>query len=87
MEDKERRSHRRVEWRGLVRLVVPHADPVEATISDMSEAGCGLRTARAVEPGAEVGIDGSGVYGSGVIRYCYPHHGAFRIGVELRPAR
>jgi len=85
MDGKERRIHPRTAWRGMVRLLIPGWDPVEATISDISEAGCGLRIERALHPGAEVAIDGVGFYGAGVVRFCYPFHGAFRAGIELRP--
>jgi hypothetical protein len=85
MDGMERRVHQRIAWRGLVRLLIPGGDPVEATISDISESGCGVRIERAIERGAEVGIDGVDFHGAGVVRFCYPHHGAFRAGIELRP--
>ena len=75
MDGIERRTEARVGWKGSVRLVIPSGDPVDATIADISEMGCGLRTDRTVKPGAAVGIDGTGFHGSGVIRYCYPHDG------------
>jgi len=33
--------------------------------------------------GAEVGIDGNGFQGSGIVRHCYPHQGGFHLGIEL----
>jgi len=86
MEGTERRIHQRTAWRGMVRLLISGEDPIEATISDISEGGCGLRIERALDPGTEVAIDGVGFYGAGVVRFCYSHHGAFRVGIELRPA-
>ena len=85
MDAMERRVHQRVAWRGLVRLLVPGWDPVEATISDISEAGCGVRIERPIKAGVEVGIDGTGFHGAGVVRFCYPLDGAFRAGIELKP--
>ena len=87
MAGMERRRQRRVEWRGSVRLVIPGRDPVEATISDISEIGCGMRTGQAVEPGSSVGIDGTGFYGNGIVRFCYPRRDGYQVGVELIPVR
>ena len=86
MEATEHRTHQRIAWRGLVRLLIPGRDPVEATIADISESGCGVCIEQAIDPGVEVTIDGVGFYGAGVVRYCYRLHGAFRAGIELRPA-
>ena len=85
MDGIERRVYRRTDWRGSVRLLVPDVDPVDATIADISECGWGLRIDRAIDAGSEVGIDGTGFRGKGVVRFCYPHHGAFRVGIELLP--
>ena len=83
MENREQRGEPRINWRGSLRLVLPGEDPIEATIADISEMGCGLRAARAVPTGAEVGIDGNGFQGSGIVRHCYPHQGGFHLGIEL----
>ncbi len=83
MDGKEYRVQPRINWHGSVRLTIPNGEPIDATIADISEMGWGVRTEQAVSPGAEVGIDGVGFYGSGIVRYCYPHHGAFRIGIQL----
>lgn len=85
MESEERRQERRIEWQGSVRLVMSGGDAVEATIADISEFGCGLQLDKPVEAGARVGIDGTGFEGAGVVRYCYPRGGGFRVGVELLP--
>jgi hypothetical protein len=86
MDDgKERRRQPRIAWRGSVKLTINSGDLMEATIADISEVGCGFRTDRAIEPGQRVVIDGTGFHGDGFVRYCYPHAGAFRIGVELQP--
>ncbi len=87
MAGMERRRQRRFEWRGSVRLVIPGRDPVEATISDISEIGCGMRTGQAVEPGSSVGIDGTGFHGNGIVRFCYPRRDGYQVGVELIPVR
>lgn len=86
MDGNERRKYRRIAWRGDIRLVIPGADPLDATVADISEIGCCVRTAQAVAPGIPVGIDGIGFEGAGITRYCYPHHGGFRVGIELMPA-
>ena len=86
MESKELRSQTRVNWRGNVHLIVPGAEPITATIADISEAGCGLQIERAVEIGATAAIQGDVFEAAGVVRYCYPHQGGFRVGVELLPA-
>ena len=86
MNSSERRQHQRIEWRGSVHVVIPGGQPLEATIADISERGCGLNATCALEPGSVVGIDGTGFEGTGVVRYCYPLNGHFRIGIELTPA-
>jgi len=85
MDVTERRNRQRIVWRGTVRLLIPGWEPVDATIADISEIGWGLRVEQALHPGDDVVIDGTGFHGAGVVRYCYPHHGAFRAGIELRP--
>ena len=85
MEVNERRKFPRVVWKGEVRLVIPGFDPVDATIADISEIGCGLDTSHAVAPGVSVGIDGTGFEGCGLVRYCYPTHCGYRVGIELTP--
>ena len=87
MDGSERRRERRTQWHGAVRLVIPGREPVEASIADISEIGCGMVTGRAVEPGAAVSIDGTGFYGSGIVRFCYPSQSGYRVGIELLPVR
>ena len=83
MNGFESRSHRRILWRGSVHLVAPAGDRIAATIVDMSEVGLGLWSENVVETGTQVGIDGNGFHGAGVVRYCYPCDGGFRLGVQL----
>jgi hypothetical protein len=85
MELAERRQERRIAWQGAVRLVIGGADPLDAMIADISEFGCGLQLGQPVPAGARVGIDGTGFEGAGVVRYCYPLAGGFRVGIELVP--
>jgi hypothetical protein len=87
MNGTDCRTSQGTAWRGVVRLLIPGWDPLEAIICDMSEMGWGLRVERALDADAEVVIDAAGFQGSGVIRFCYPFHGAFRAGVELRRPR
>jgi hypothetical protein len=84
MDGKERREQTRIAWRGNVKLMITDGDPMDATIADISELGCGFRTERAIAPGLPVVIDGTGFRGDGVVRYCYPRQGGFFIGVELQ---
>jgi hypothetical protein len=67
-----------------VKLRIDGGDLMNATIADISEAGCGFRTDRAIEPGQRVIIEGTGFEGGGIVRDCYRHSGAFRVGVELQ---
>lgn len=83
MNGIENRSHSRIVWRGSVHLVPPLGNRIAATIVDMSEIGLGLWSEKAVETGTPVGIDGNGFHGAGVVRYCYPRDGGFRVGIEL----
>ena len=85
MDGINRRGETRVEWRGSVQLVVKGFEPMTASIADISEFGCGLQVERAIAPGTTVGIEGDTFEASGSIRYCYPHQGGFRLGVELHP--
>jgi hypothetical protein len=87
MDGKERRRQPRIEWRGYVKLTIPDGNLIDATIADISEVGCGFRTERALDPGLPIVIDGTGFHGDGIVRYCYPHQGAFRVGVELQLSR
>ena len=83
--ESSRRQEKRIPWRGSIRLVVPGLEPFHATIADISEKGCGVRAEKPIETGAAVGIDGDGFHGSGIVRFCYPAGGLYRIGIELIP--
>ena len=85
MGEKEQRRDRRIDWRGIVQVIVPGEAPIDAKIADISEAGCGLDVAKAVATGLEVGINGDVFEASGIVRYCFPRQGGFRLGVELKP--
>jgi len=85
MDVTERRTERRVNWRGAVHLIVAGIEPIPANISDISETGCGLQVDQAVESGITIGIHGEGFEAEGVIRHCYRHQDGFRLGIELKP--
>ena len=85
MDATERRTERRVNWRGEVLLIVPGADPIAANITDISEMGCGFQVDRPVESGILIGIQGDGFEAEGIIRHCYRHLDGFRLGIELKP--
>jgi PilZ domain len=85
MDQKQRRMENRIPWRGTLQLIVPGSGPLEATIADISEFGCGLDVERAVEIGITAEIHGNGFEGAGIIRRCDPRNGRFRLGVELTP--
>jgi hypothetical protein len=85
MEAKEQRQERRVGWKGTVDLVIAGREPISAGIADISEAGWGLDVAQAIETGTRFEIHGNGFEGEGIVRYCGPHEGGFRLGVKLVP--
>jgi hypothetical protein len=85
MAAAERRTEKRVNWKGEVHLIVADADPIAANITDISEMGCGLQVDRPVESGIPIGIQGDGFEAEGIIRHCYRHNGGFRLGIELKP--
>jgi hypothetical protein len=85
MDATERRTERRVNWRGAVQVIVEGVEPIDAKISDISEMGCGLQVDRPVEPGTTIGILGEGFEAEGITRHCYRHQDGFRLGIELKP--
>ena len=86
MTNEERRRERRVRSRGPVSLVAEGCEPVSGTIFDVSISGISVDSEHAIGLGSPVRIDGQGFAGDGIVRYCGPHHGRFRIGIELVPA-
>jgi hypothetical protein len=46
-----------------VKLTIDGSDLLNTTIADISEAGCGFRTDRAIEPGQRVVIEDTGFEG------------------------
>jgi hypothetical protein len=82
MTNDERRAESRVRSRGRVTLLSGDK-AASGTVYDVSLTGLGVDADIAIHPGAAVKIDGEGFTAAGIVRYCGPHHGRYRIGIEL----
>jgi len=82
MANDERRTESRLRSRGVVTLLSGDI-AARGTVYDVSLSGLAVDADAAIHPGAPVKIDGEGFTGAGIVRYCGPHHGRYRIGIEL----
>jgi hypothetical protein len=86
MASDTQRAEFRVRSKGRFALVVEGTDePIVANVCDVSPSGIGLEAPSSVPIGAAVRLDGDGIVADGVVRYCRPEDGYYRIGVALIP--
>ena len=65
-------------------LLLTDAEPVPATIRDISRDGMGIESTAALEPGQPIGIRSAPAFVFAVVRHCNPMPGGrFRAGVEM----
>lgn len=67
----------------VVRCVYPVSDPWPVRVIDVSQTGMCLRTARFLEPGAEVKVVFGKLVAFGLIRYCLEVGVEYHAGVQL----
>jgi hypothetical protein len=86
MASDTQRAELRIRSKGRFTLLVEGgSQPIVATVCDVSPSGIGLEARSSVAVGAPVRLDGDGIVADGVVRYCRPQDGIYRIGVALVP--
>ena len=85
MSAENQRVESRVRSRGRFELRMEGAEPVVATVCDISLSGICIETERKVEIGTPVRLDGDDIVADGVVRYCAFQNGLYHLGIALLP--
>lgn len=84
MASDTQRAELRIRSKGRFTLLVEGAaQPIVASVCDVSPSGIGLEAQSSVAVGTAVRLDGDGIMADGVVRYCRSENGQYRIGVAL----